>query len=311
VTLLSPSCGHRVPRLTETAIGDVLERGRLALHRGDRTSAYILFRDLIREDPTLIDAWEGAVDAVPDDQARLELDQELESRIAALGSDRNAALPLAALRAFLEPDLVRREELLYSLLEPASPASGWPRAGLGEIFRARGSPRAAIGFFEEATAQTPSCARAWRGSAECHLATGLDVEAVSAYETYLQARPRDPHALYNLASILARRRQRPRDALPYLERAAAILPEDVDILVNLGSVALMQDPPEVANAELAFTRALAVAPEDPDVHYNLGVLHADYMSRPRQAIHHFQRYLELGGEGRERVQVWIDELGRR
>ena len=103
--------------------------------------------------------------------------------------------------------------------------------------------------------------------------------------------------------------QRPRDARPYLERAVNVCPDDTDMLINLGTTSLLLEEPDVQSAEQNFKRALALNPSDADVHYNLGVLYADHTKDARRAIHHFERYLDLGGPEVRRIRAWIQELG--
>lgn len=255
-------------------------------------------------------AWEGAIDSLPpDEETRIGLGRELGELVVALGASSAATLPLRCLALRLEPDLVVREHELYRLLKQGGPFAGWPRAALADVFAGRGNPHAALDAYKRATKETPSLARAWRGLAHTLLETGRPQRAAKAFERYLRTRPGDPDALYNLAYILVRWEQRPRDARPYLERALNVRTEDPGILLNLGSVCLLLSEPDVSMASQCFKNAAAYAPEDPDVHYNLGILYADHLEDPRRAAHHFRQYLQHGGPERTRVEKWITELG--
>lgn len=291
-----------------TDVAAALEAGRLKLYRGEVAEAHLTFRELTRSHPHLLDAWEGAVDSLPEgDDVREGLLRELRARIAIVqGQPEVVALETLVLR--LDKDLVRRERALYVLLERGGPFAGWPRAALADIFAQRGNPTAAFDAYKQATKETPSLARAWHGRARATLSAGSPGDAVDIYERYLRMRPNDPDALYNLAYILAQTEQRPRDARPYLERAVNVRPKDADMLVNLGTVCLLLEEPDVESAEVHLKEALAIDPTDADIHYNLGVLYADHLDDERRAIHHFERYLKLGGPEERRVNAWIAEL---
>ncbi|MAG34198.1 MAG: hypothetical protein CL908_25240 [Deltaproteobacteria bacterium] len=297
------------PRLPELNASDQLANARQCQYQGRTAAAHGLFVEILRSQPDVLGAWEGAVETAPDDDAgRAELDRALEARIASVGTSTPAAMPLLTLRLELTTDLAAREKALYDLVNAHPSHNAWPRTALGTVVASRGNHRAALRFFAEAADDAPGLARAWSGLATTQMALGNELDAVPAYERYLRERPRDPQALYNLALILVQRRQRPRDALPYLERANQVLPDDVDILTNLGSVLLLQNDPDIKHAERCFVRARDLSPQDPDVHYNLGVIYADHLDQDAKAISSFERYLELGGSGQERVRAWIAEL---
>ena len=60
-------------------------------------------------------------------------------------------------------------------------------------------------------------------------------------------------------------------------------------------------------AEETYLEGIARA-DHPDLHLNLGVLLELYLDRPDQAIDHYRKYLDLGGQGTVRVQGWVDYL---
>jgi len=306
--LILASCATDSPR-PPADVDAALEAGRIHLYRGETADAHIAFRELTRSDPGLLGAWEGAVDSLPDDDDLKDgLRRELDAHIASVQGDPNS-VALQTLRARLNANLVDRERELYALLEKGGPYAGWPRAALADVFQERGNPTAAFDAFKQATQETPGLARAWRGLAQSILDGGTVTDAIDVYEHYLGMRPNDPDALYNLAYVLTQVQQRPRDARPYLERAVNVCPDDTDMLINLGTTSLLLEEPDVQSAEQNFKRALALNPSDADVHYNLGVLYADHTKDARRAIHHFERYLDLGGPEVRRIRAWIQELG--
>lgn len=53
------------------------------------------------------------------------------------------------------------------------------------------------------------------------------------------------------------------------------------------------------------------APDTPELHYNLAVISELYLFELNTALAHYQRYLELTGEGDSLVVGWVADLQRR
>lgn len=64
------------------------------------------------------------------------------------------------------------------------------------------------------------------------------------------------------------------------------------------------------NAEAEFLKALNLAPNDPNLHYNLGILYDDDLKDKQAAKKHYERFLELSADERDRatVQEWLSSL---
>jgi Flp pilus assembly protein TadD len=92
-------------------------------------------------------------------------------------------------------------------------------------------------------------------------------EAITALQEVLRRTPDDPDANYYLG-IAYFRSERPRDARPYLERAAALSPAKPQIWKALGLALLKTNdyPP----ASVALGRTCALDPRDEDACYLLG-----------------------------------------
>lgn len=257
------------------------------------------------DNPDNPEIWEAAL-AAAEEQAGL---------LARIRAAMDAAFPdgppparIGVLRAAAEEDLSIREALLYDILRDAPDCSPYAEAQLGDVCLLRGNPEAARHFFQRAARAAPAHAPAWRGLARSLMAAGSASAAVDPWTQYIELRPEDPDALYQLAWALIAHRGRPRDARPYLERAVRLDPDNVAILLGRGTAALLEDRPDVDTAAASFQRALEIAPGDPDVHYNLGVLYADHAGDGARAIHHFERFIELDGDASGRVKQWIEEL---
>lgn len=307
--LLLASCGG-----TESAASAVvgeresesLAEARQLLIRGRNSEAFALFSRISENDRSSLAALEGLVESASNDDQKRSAERMLVEQGAL--TDGPEASAKATLLALLEPDLVRREERLQELISRGGPLAGWPHAAVGEILLQRGNPPAAVKAFRAALEETPTVARAHLGLARAAMASGRPNEAAPSYEAFLQSRPTDANALYNLGWILLNKRGRPRDALPYLERAHAILPDDLAILLALGAVGLESRPPDPELAERSFRAAEVLAPDDPDVHWNLGVLLADHLGQREEALRHLKACRDLGGTPRERILEAIRNL---
>lgn len=82
-------------------------------------------------------------------------------------------------------------------------------------------------------------------------------DARQALDTLLAAEPNDPHNLRLMAEL--RRRDDPRAAVPLLERARALDPDDAHTLTDLGEVMLQLG--DVSRADALALAALGQAPE--------------------------------------------------
>jgi tetratricopeptide (TPR) repeat protein len=241
----------------------------------------------------------------------VETPEERRDVLQALHAARDRERELRALDVLglrLQEDLVEREAALHALSASLGSQRGYATGALAEIAARRGNLALAWDRLQTAIHETREAPFLWWDLARTAMQLRRFGDARPPLQTYLSAMPGDALALYNLGWILLRHEGRPREALPYLERAAQACPGDAAIQLALGAGALSQAEPQVAVARTAMERAHALAPDDPDVHMNLGVLYADHLGLRAEAARHFRRYLELGGSGRERVQTWIDEL---
>lgn len=293
------------PKVANEAQSDALVAAHRLHYQGHPDEAFRAYRALYREEPRIVAAWTGAF-ATASPERRSELLQDLETwLVSAQGDDRIMA---RTLEVALEPDLAARERRLYEIRESA-PSSGWPAWALGDVFFARGSFRSAANSYERSAELNPWLPHAFLGAARSHLELSDWVRAVPPYDRYLKLRPDDAKALYNLAWILLEKQNRPRDARVLLERALAVVPGDVTILIALGKISLASEEPRaVKDALRYYEEAARVAPDDPLVQWNLGVISADHLDDTERALRHFNAYLRLGGEEVERVTRWIREL---
>lgn len=139
------------------------------------------------------------------------------------------------------------------------------------------------------------------------MASGDHLEAVFRFEEFVLQYPGYPGAHVNLAIIHARNGD-DSAAEGSITDALMIDPEYAPALNQLGM--LLRRQGKFQEAESAYEKALAAQPNYALVHYNLGVLNELYLQRLEEALRHYERYQELGGDD-EQVKKWITDLTRR
>ena len=139
------------------------------------------------------------------------------------------------------------------------------------------------------------------------MASGDSLEAVFRFEEFVLQYPGYPGAHVNLAIIHA---QNGDDAAAEgsITDALIIDPQYAPALNQLGM--LLRRQGKFTEAEAAYQKAIAADPDYALAHYNLGVLNELYLQRLAEALKHFQRYQELGGNDAQ-VDKWITDLTRR
>lgn len=139
------------------------------------------------------------------------------------------------------------------------------------------------------------------------MAAGDFVDAELRFEEFLLQYPGYPGAHVNLAIIHARNGD-DKAAEGSTTDALMLDPGHPAALNQLGM--LLRRQGRFEEAESAYLKAVTAKPDYALAHYNLGVLNELYLQRLDSALHHFERYQELGGDD-EQVAMWIADLKRR
>lgn len=167
-----------------------------------------------------------------------------------------------------------------------------------------------------------------------------EIEAQSAE----QARQRGHELLAEGARLLSQRR--PGEATTTLQEAAVLLPDSVEVAINLGGAFILQHryrqavpvlerasqlapdnpmvwtnlaaaylgrletsgPQQQLQAIRAYEQALAIDPQAPNIDYNLGLIYQDRRDWS-QARRHFQRALQVNPHDAD-AQQWLGKLDR-
>ena len=134
-------------------------------------------------------------------------------------------------------------------------------------------------------------------------------EAAERLEKAATLLPDDVDVAINLAGahILQRRYNK---ALPILERASDLAPTNAMVWINLAAAHLgrleLSGTQQQERAIAAYERALELDPSAPHVHYNLGLIYKDRNDWPR-AQAQFRRALEVNPADDD-ARHWLDQL---
>ena len=92
-------------------------------------------------------------------------------------------------------------------------------------------------------------------------------------------------------------------------RAIAANPKNVDAYNQLA--VLKREAGDFTAAENLYQKALAVWPFYPEGHKNIAILYDLYLSKPEQALPHYQAYQQLLAAPDKQVDSWVAEVQRR
>jgi tetratricopeptide (TPR) repeat protein len=229
-------------------------RDYLSDHTSDVEAQYLLAFTLFREDK-------------PGDSLKEYTDAARQR------APRAADLKTVALDYVLLNDYPDAEQWIrYALSMDANDPEAWYEAGRIEYTLNHFWP--ALDSFQRALQLDPASVKA-----ENNL--GLTLEglnrvdaAIAAYRKALTMQAGSPHPseqpMLNLATVLIDRNQLD-EALPLLQRAAQIAPNDWKILAQLGR--LYMEKVDLAAARDALERAVAIEPQKASLHFQLGQIY--------------------------------------
>lgn len=114
-------------------------------------------------------------------------------------------------------------------------------------------------------------------------------KAAKSYELILEKAPNSAAVLNNLAYLLADRLNRPKDAVPYAERARSVAGLNANVFDTLGWVYFLNG--DTQKAETALQESLRLQPTNAAANYHLGRLYAA-AGRKAEAQRAFERCIE-------------------
>ena len=157
---------------------------------------------------------------------------------------------------------------------------------LGNVFASLGDAEKGEPFFQQAIVLDPEAGTAYYGLANLYYNKERYEEASKLYEQAVRKGVDQSDAYFMLSKSLERM-DKAKLALPYMQRAAELAPDDLEIRLSYGIL--------LANLEL-FTEAgdefrfiIENDEKNADAHYNLGFLYAVSTDRKEDALTHLEQ----------------------
>ena len=163
----------------------------------------------------------------------------------------------------------------------------------GNLLSALGDTERAERFFQKAITVDETAATAYYGLANLYYDSERFVEAAKLYQKAIEHNIDGADAYFMLGKSFEREGQQ-KLALPYLQRAAELAPEDVEIRLSYAILLCTLEMFEQAEPEFKFV--IDKDWNNADAHYNLGVLYAVSTSNIDDAKYHLQQAYTLAPE---------------
>ena len=152
---------------------------------------------------------------------------------------------------------------------------------LGNVFASLGDAERAEPFFQKAITLDAEAGTAYYGLANLYYNKDRFEEAAKLYETAIRQGVEEADAYFMLGKSLERSGNE-KLALPYLQRAAELAPDDLEIRLSYGIVLANMELFKEAGDEFRFI--IEQDEENADAHYNLGFLYAVSTEQKEDAL---------------------------
>jgi tetratricopeptide (TPR) repeat protein len=175
----------------------------------------------------------------------------------------------------------------------ANPDDALGYVNFGNLLASMNDIERAERFFQKAITVDEKAATAYYGLANLYFESERFTEAAKLYQHSIDFGIEGADAFYMLAKCFEREEQY-KLALPFMQRAAEIAPNDLQIRLAYGILLCTLEMFEFAQKELQF-----VIDEDwnnADAHYNLGVLYAVSTQDTDKAKYHLKQAFTLQPE---------------
>lgn len=189
------------------------------------------------------------------------------------------------IKAFQENRLEEAAKAFNDAIE-ANPNDAVGYVNFGNLLATMNDIERAERFFQKAITLDETAATAYYGLANLYFNADRFVEAAKLYQKAVEHGIQGADAFYMLAKCFEQENQ-PKLALPYMQRAAELAPDDIQIRLSYGILLCMLEMFDVAKGELQFV--LEHEPNNADAHYNLGVLYAVSTQQSEEAMHHLKQ----------------------
>ncbi|KOS67922.1 hypothetical protein AEA09_04700 [Lysinibacillus contaminans] len=148
-------------------------------------------------------------------------------------------------------------------------------------------------FFQKAITVDETTATAYYGLANLYYNAERYAEAVKLYEMAVQHNIQGADVYYMMGKCFEKL-ENPKLALPYLQRAAELAPEDMQIRLAYSIVLCALEMFDEGKKELDFI--IEQDWNNADAHYNLGVLYAVSTEKTEDAMYHLKQAFTLQPE---------------
>lgn len=196
------------------------------------------------------------------------------------------------IKAFQENRLEEAAKAFNDAIE-ANPDDPIGYVNFGNLLATMNDVERAERFFQKAITLDETAATAYYGLANLYYNVDRFVEAAKLYQKSIEHGIEGADAYYMLAKCFEKEEQ-PKLALPYMQRAAELAPEDIQIRLAYGILLCLLEMFDMAKGELQFV--LEHEPENADAHYNLGVLYAVSTQKTEKAMYHLKQAYTLEPE---------------
>ena len=193
------------------------------------------------------------------------------------------------IRAFQEKQYEEAAQAFNDAIEQ-NPEDPVGYVNFGNLLAAMNDVERAERFFQKAITVDEGAATAYYGLANLYYDAERYVEAAKLYQKAIDNKIEGADAYFMLGKSLEREGNT-KLALPFLQRAAELAPNDLEIRLAYGILLCVLEMFEQAEPELKF-----VIDEDwnnADAHYNLGVLYAVSTSNIEDAKYHLKQAFTL------------------
>lgn len=183
---------------------------------------------------------------------------------------------------------------------------------IGNVFAAVGDVERAEQFFQQAIVLDDEAATAVYGLANLYFNAERFEEAAKLYERSIQLGIEGADAPFMLAKTFEREGA-DKLALPYMQRAAELAPNDVEIQLAYGILLAKFELFDEAKDVLAHV--LTLDEENADAHYNYGLIFAVSTEEVERAMHHLERAFTIAPEHTQAryiydmIQIGLNEEG--
>lgn len=148
-------------------------------------------------------------------------------------------------------------------------------------------------FFQKAITVDETAATAYYGLANLYYNAERFAEAVKLYELAVKHKIEGADVYYMMGKCFEKL-ENPKLALPYLQRAAELAPEDLQIRLAYAIVLCALEMFDEGKKELDFI--IEQDWNNADAHYNLGVLYAVSTENTEDAMYHLKQAFTLQPE---------------